>query len=75
MKSNGRPFLYTLANFLTIGRLLATPLAIMLLLGMHAGRSNERQALYLLMAMQASDVLDGFLARSARRRTDRKSVV
>lgn len=50
-----------LPNFITIGRLVLTPLAIVLILG-HEWRS----AFYVFVAAGVSDALDGWLAKTFR---------
>jgi cardiolipin synthase len=58
-----------LANVLTLGRLLGIPFVVYLLVRSRQEVHYERLALALLVIMQASDVLDGYLARRARRET------
>jgi len=57
--------LYWWANALTVGRLAAVPLVVWLLIKSQG--AHDRLPLALLVLMQASDILDGFLARRARR--------
>lgn len=59
-------FLLGLANVLTIARLLATPVLVWVLLQTPGERRFDWIAIGVVVAMQATDVLDGFLARRAR---------
>jgi len=58
---------YRWANALTVGRLIAIPFVLFLLFKSHEQPANEHRALVLLVVMQASDILDGVLARRAKR--------
>jgi CDP-diacylglycerol--glycerol-3-phosphate 3-phosphatidyltransferase len=58
-----------IANTLTVGRLLAVPLLIVLLFGAVDDPNLMTAALVLVIVLQASDILDGFLARRAMRAT------
>ncbi len=60
--------LLSTANFLTVLRLLATPLVV-LLIWQSAGAPESRLTIALfILFLQATDMLDGFLARAGRRR-------
>lgn len=59
-------FLLGVANVLTIARLLATPVLIWVLLQTPGERRFDWIAIGVVVAMQATDVLDGFIARRAR---------
>lgn len=61
--------LYRLANGLTLCRLLATPIVIILLVEAQQNIIYKKSALLMLILMQFSDVADGFIARCAKRRT------
>lgn len=67
MKHAKQPILITIANGLTLGRLCAIPFVIFLVanIGQHPDYVNI--ALFTIVLLQASDVLDGFLARRAQR--------
>jgi cardiolipin synthase (CMP-forming) len=60
---------YRIANTLTVLRLTATPFIILLLKESHDQYAYYNYALVALIAMQASDVLDGFIARLGRKKT------
>ncbi len=61
-------FLLSTANFLTVLRLLATPLVV-LLVWQSAEAPELRPAIVAFVVfLQATDMLDGFLARAGRRR-------
>jgi len=51
-------------------RLLSVPLVVVLLLRSQEGPKYSRLALLLVIVLQASDILDGFLARRIKRKTD-----
>ena len=55
-----------LANTLSLGRLLATPFVVVLLVKAETSLDYNRLALAFLLALQATDILDGFLARRAK---------
>jgi cardiolipin synthase len=57
--------LILIANTLSLCRLLATPFVVLLLLRAEDSPDYNRLALVLLLTLQASDILDGFLARRA----------
>ena len=59
---------FFIPNALTIGRLLAIPFVLYLLLETPAHPGFRYVALLVLAAQQVSDVLDGFLARRIKRR-------
>lgn len=59
-------FLLGVANVLTIARLLATPVLVWVLLQTPADRQFDWIAIGVIVALQATDVLDGFIARRAR---------
>lgn len=59
-------FLLRIANILTITRLLATPLLVYLLLQTVDDPSYYWRAFALVVFLQATDVLDGYLARQAK---------
>jgi len=61
------PILLSIANGLTLGRLCAIPALIFFLANLDRHASYVNLALLLLVTMQASDVLDGFLARRAQK--------
>lgn len=56
---------FRIANALTLTRLLATPLVVWLLVEAHRDESRAPWALALIIFLQATDLLDGFLARRA----------
>lgn len=58
--------LILIANTLSLGRLLATPFVVVLLLRSATSPEYNRLALVFLLTLQASDILDGFLARRAK---------
>jgi cardiolipin synthase len=60
---------YAVPNALTIFRLAVTPLAVYLLARSPEQPPYRTYAFLILVAQQASDILDGFLARRIRRRT------
>ncbi len=60
-----QPILITIANGLTVGRLCAIPVLIFLLANLDQDARYVNLALLFLVTMQASDILDGFLARRA----------
>ncbi len=59
-------FLLGVANLLTLARLLATPVLVWVLLQTPGERRFDWIAIGVIVALQATDVLDGFLARRAR---------
>lgn len=59
-------FLLGVANLLTITRLLATPVLVWVLLQTPLDRQFDWIAIGVIVALQATDVLDGFIARRAR---------
>lgn len=59
-------FLLGVANVLTLCRLLATPVLIWVLLQTPGNRRYDWIAIAVIVALQATDVLDGFIARRAR---------
>jgi len=67
MEHGTSPILLTLANGVTVGRLCAIPLLIFLLANLNQQADYVYLALLFLAMMQASDVLDGFLARQAQK--------
>lgn len=58
--------LLKVANSLTMLRLLATPLLVYLLLNTVRFRRYDWYALALIAVLQATDILDGYLARQAK---------
>lgn len=56
-----------LANSLTVARLCAAPLLVFFLVNLNQHADYVTAAALLLLAMQMSDVLDGFLARRAQK--------
>ena len=66
VKAHVNRFLLRVANGLTLGRLLATPLLIYLLLRTRDDAVYNWWALGLIFVLQTSDVLDGYLARQAK---------
>lgn len=60
---------YKIANLLTLVRILAIPIVIILLFRSQHFPPYKIHALFILIFMQASDILDGFLARLVRRKT------
>ena len=58
--------LLKVANSLTMLRLLATPLLVYLLLNTVRFRRYDWYALGLIAVLQATDILDGYLARQAK---------
>lgn len=58
--------LLKIADSLTMMRLLATPLVVYVVLQTAESRRYEWYALALIAVLQASDVLDGYLARQAK---------
>lgn len=58
--------LLKVANSLTMLRLLATPILVYLLLNTDRFRSYDWYALGLIAVLQATDILDGYLARQAK---------
>jgi cardiolipin synthase len=67
MSAKTARLLLTIANLLSVGRLCATPVVILFLVRAETAPEYNHYALILLISLQASDVLDGFLARSAMR--------
>lgn len=61
-------FLLILANLLTISRLLSTPFVVLFLLKARTDDYYNTVTLVLLVTLQATDILDGFLARLAKNR-------
>ncbi len=59
-------FLLGVANLLTLARLLATPALVWVLLQTPLDRRFDWMAIGMIVALQATDVLDGILARRAR---------
>jgi CDP-diacylglycerol--glycerol-3-phosphate 3-phosphatidyltransferase len=58
--------LLKVANSLTMLRLLATPILVYLLLNTSRFRRYDWYALALIAVLQATDILDGYLARQAK---------
>ncbi len=54
---------YTIANLLTLGRLLAIPAVVFLLFKSQQIPKYQTVVLILLICMQVSDILDGYFAR------------
>ena len=73
MKAAELPTLYKAANALTAGRILAIPFAVFLLTRAQQHPGYLRLAVLILILQQASDILDGFLARRARRKSAREN--
>ncbi len=67
MEHGKHPILLTIANGVTVGRLCAIPALIFFLANLHRHANYVHLALLFLVVMQASDVLDGFLARRAQK--------
>ena len=61
-------FLLSTANFLTLLRLLATPLVVLLVWRSAEAPEWRSAGVALLVFLQATDMIDGFLARAGRRR-------
>jgi CDP-diacylglycerol---glycerol-3-phosphate 3-phosphatidyltransferase len=59
-------FLLGVANLLTLARLLATPVLVWVLLQTPGDRRFDWMAIGMIVALQATDVIDGVLARRAR---------
>ena len=66
VKQRVNRFLLRVANTLTLARLCATPLLVLLLLQTPENPMFDWFALGLIVVLQLSDVLDGYLARQAQ---------
>ncbi len=68
MKNDNGSILLTIANAITTARLLTVPLVIFLLANSKEHMELEKIAIFVLVLLQASDILDGFLARQAQKK-------
>jgi CDP-diacylglycerol--glycerol-3-phosphate 3-phosphatidyltransferase len=59
-------FLLRIANLLTLARLLATPLVVYLIWLTAESTDYDLATVGLIVALQATDVLDGYIARQAK---------
>lgn len=68
-------YLYTIANLLSLFRLIAAPIFIIIIIYTNSLATQKIHILIFLLIIQLTDVLDGWMARFAKRITNKENEI